>query len=392
MIKKMNLKIIIYLLISANVFGQIKVENNLIDFGKIAKELKETHSWRQNDKIIDSTNYKNILYNDSDFNISISQNPIEFETKTLIYKNPYFTEEKNSNNKIRKKNYPISNSIILENNLISLFENGEFVCLKFPDFKRNIELEDKLNQKKFSYHWIINDNLNAISDNILYIWKNDEWVESEIEFPLEKQPILYEDNEYIVFSNCRGEFGGNVYFFDKKTSEIYFIESTCTNSVLKKNGKYFILAHLGHMIGFSEEKIVENPRKLTKVNKEDLNKKRKRIDIEKGIDDNSEAFTEKLKMSGIQLFSTFIIDDRQLYIVFFGNNTFLAEIKGTKIEIVHQLFNDNFYTHNPVTKKFGNYKLINLNFYGIAIEREISVIVIKDKKITKLDWNENHSR
>ena len=34
--------------------------------------------------------------------------------------------------------------------------------------------------------------------------------------------------------------------------------------------------------------------------------------------------------------------------------------------------------------------LMNLDFYGLGREREVSMIIIKDKEITKIDWNNKH--
>lgn len=66
--------------------------------------------------------------------------------------------------------------------------------------------------------------------------------------------------------------------------------------------------------------------------------------------------------------------------------------------IQNPYYTDNFddyndkYTHNPITKTYGKYTLINMDFYGIAIDREVSIMIINNDKIIMLDWNENHSR
>jgi hypothetical protein len=207
--------------------------------------------------------------------------------------------------------------------------------------------------------------------------------------PLKKQPKLFEDNEFIVFGDCHGEFGGTVYFFDKASKETYFSESTCANSVLKKDGNYLVLAHLGHMMGSSEIKSISDPRKLTKVKKSEINKTKDGQPL--GYTDKSGAYQKLLDIYGIQLFSTFKYSERELYIIYLNEITFLAEIEGNEIRIVHPLFNNEIYTHDPVTNSYGDYTLMNLDFYGTALDKEVSVIIIDQNKITKVDWNENHS-
>lgn len=80
-----------------------------------------------------------------------------------------------------------------------------------------------------------------------------------------------------------------------------------------------------------------------------------------------------------------------LYIVNWRQKTFLAEINERNFMIVDPLFNNGFYTHSPITKEYENgWILINLDFYGTAKEREVSMIVIKDRKLTKIDWIKKH--
>jgi len=333
------------------------------------------------------------LYSENNFTLSISKNPIILDTSHLILKNPYYTDDFDDydDNYI---NYPTSYSGIYEGKLISLFRNGKFVVHDLSEYERNIEFENKLNTKKFDYHWIINGKLYAFSKNQLFnklfVWSGHKWVKAKIDLPVNDQPILFEDEKFIVFGDCHGEWGGTIYFFNKASNETYFTESTCANSVIKKDGKYLVLAHLGHMMGSSEIKSISNPRQLSKAKNSEINKTKEGHAL--GYSDQSKAYQKKLDLFGIQLFSTFDYDDRQLYIAHLNGLTFLAEIDGPEIKIVHPLFDNEIYTHDPVTKSYGDYTLMNLDFYGTALDKEVSVIIIKNGKLTKVDWNENQSR
>ena len=92
------------------------------------------------------------------------------------------------------------------------------------------------------------------------------------------------------------------------------------------------------------------------------------------------------------MFSSFSIFDRTVYLVNWRQRTFLAELTDTTFSIVHPLFNDELYTHQPVTTVNHGNSIINLDFYGIAGEREVSVLIVKDDKLTRIDWNEKHNR
>lgn len=363
--------------------------SNDIEFEKLIVEFKNYGSeWGFNKKDTLSLPY---LYKDNDFNISISENPIYFKIDTLVIKNPYYTDDFDDwdDNYI---NFPKSFSVIYDDNLISLFGNGKFVCHNLNDYSRNKKLENKLNSKKFKYHWVIDGKLYAKSKSILfsslYQWNGAKWDSPDIKIPVNEQSILLSDDKFIVYRKCSGEFGGTIYFFDRQSKETYFTESTCANTIIKKNGKYQILAHLGHMMGTSEIKIIDDPKKLTKAKKNQLKIERGSL----GYQDKTNEYSKELDLFGIQLFSTFNNKERRLFLAHFNESTFLAEIDGKEIQIVNPLFNNDKYTHDPITKTYGKYTLINMDFYGIAIDREVSVMIIKDNKITLLDWNENHSR
>lgn len=371
--------ILTFILLTSGAFGQDKT----VSFDKLVKSFK--NSWRDpfSGRKNDSVNVTS-LYKTDQFNVSISEKPIALDTNHLVIKNPYYTDnfDDYDDNYI---NYPVSYSVIYDNRLISLFRTGKFVCHKLDNMERDTDFEKKLNTKKFKYHWLINDKLAAVAGGVTYVW-NDKWTTLKTKFPLEKQPKLFEDNEFIVFGDCHGEWGGTIYFFEKASGEIYLTESTCANSVYKKDTKYLVLAQLGHGAGFTEIKSIDNPRKLTKAKKSEIGKTKDGGAL--GYSDKSQASQKLLDLYSIQIFSTFNYQGRQLYIVRLNELTFLSEIKGTEIQIVNPLFNKAFYTHQPVTTAYGNYTLVNLDFYGIALDKEVSVIIVGQNRITKVDWNE----
>ena len=386
MIKKI-LYIILISIIPINLLGQ--TESNLNIENKITEHFKN-NSWKKNHISRDS------LYKTNDFNISISNELTDFETKHIVMKNPYFSKKyeelkEEDYHKYYFKNYPTSFSVIYNNHIISLFENGKFACYDIISFERNTNFERQLNTKKFETHWIIDEKLVAQSGNQKFIWNEKKWIKLNSNIPLKNQPKLYDDDEFIVFRDCHGEWGGTIYFYEKSTEKIFFTESTCANTVIKTNEGYQILAHLGHMMGSSEIKIIPDPRKLTQAKPNKINKTANGQAL--GYTDKSNAFTKKLDWFDIQLFSVFHHNNEEIYIV---NNinielTFLAKIKNNEVEIVHPLFFDDLYTHKPITTQYGEYTIINLDHYGTGFYREVSMLIIYKNQITKIDWNKNHS-
>lgn len=371
-----------------------------ITFSSLAQEIQNpfekriVEHFRKNTWPNDTIDKDNLRYGpfDEEFKVLISKSYLEFKINHQVIKNPYFsTKLENAEKELdNSKNFPKSYSIIFDNNLIALFENGKFACYTLDTIQRDTALENKLNTRKFKYHWVFNQELMALSGNSIYKWNGSKWEKSTLNFPLRKQPIILEDQDFIIYGDCHGEWGGTVYFYEKSTSKIFFTESTCTNSVIKDAEGYQVLAHLGHGRGSTEIKTIKDPRKLSPLSPRIKNTLLNGVAL--GYSDTSNAFKKKLDYYGIQIFSSLRYLERVLYIVNFAELTFLAEIKNNEIQIVHPLFFTNLYTHHPVTNQYGKHTLMNLTLWGIGFEREISVLLINGNNITKIDWNEDHSR
>lgn len=351
---KTALTALIFLIASILTYGQISTNNalkNLITY------------YEKNDFELDQ------------LNLSLSKSPIDIKTNHMVIDIPFDETD------------IISYSIILNNDLISLGGSGKFICYNLEDFKRDLDFEKQLNQKKFEYHWFINNRLHALSNTTVYVWENCKWSKAKFKLPLTKQPKLFEDDEFVVFNDCHGEWGGTIYFFDKKTKKIYYTESTCANTVIKDKGNYLVLAHLGHMLGSSELKSIPDPRMLTQAKENEINKTKNGAAL--GYMDKTEAYTKIFDFSSCLIFSTFLYNDRQIFIVNYFQRTFLAEIINNEIQIIHPFFNDGLYMDSPVTSTYGDYILINNYDNGYKFGNEISVILIKGNELTKIDWNNN---
>jgi hypothetical protein len=330
-------------------------------------------------------NYKNdtiklpLIYRGANYKVILSDNPIFVNLIDTVIKNPFGNK------------YPVAYSLIFKDNLIALFEPGHFACYKIPTLESNTNLEEKLNTRKFKYQWLLGDKLVALSNNQTYVLNADyKWEFFNGMNPIKNQPKLFEDDKYIVFFDCHGEWGGTVYFFNKSTQKTYFTEATCANTITKKGGKYFVLSKLGHMSGSSDLKEIENPDKLTLV---DLNKESKTFKGQAlGYADSSKHAKTVFDFYDLQIFSLFRFADKTLYLINWHQGTFLAEISDSTISIVNPLFNDGLYTHQPVTTFYEKRTLINLDFYGIAGEREVTSLIVEGTKFIRIDWNEKHNR
>lgn len=317
------------------------------------------------------------IYNGKDFNIRLAENALALNTESKKLLNPYSNDS-----------FPLSYSVIYDNHLISLFKPGNFVCHSLEDFSRNIELEKSLNKKNFKRHSIIDGKLHAQTKfGFWNVYSGKKWKRANgIPTPEKFKTHLFNDREFILYSDCNGEWGGTLYFYHRTSKETYYTSSTCANTVFRGQDGFRVLSHLGHGFGFAEMKIIEDPTKLP--NLKDYKGDKRSINAI-GNSDTTNVAKEIFDFYAIQLFSIFPYSEKELFIIHWQERTFLGEINGTEILIVHPLFNSDIYTHGPITKiyKLGEV-LINMDHYGTGLEREVSMILVKDKKVFKIDWEE----
>lgn len=389
MIKK-SLFILIVIIFSYNIYAQDKKgkEDRSIIEDRIINHFRND---QQNIRKPTRDSLYTDMFTKNAFNIAIGDTLMDMDTIHLILRNPYYSEKYDDSDERDewKKNFPRSFSVVHQNCLITLFESGKFSCFKLEKFDRDENLERQLNTKKFKYHWIINNQLAALCGNKIYLWNGKEWIADKSTFPLKNKPKLFEDDEFIVYSDCYGEWGGTVYFYEKSTSKTFFTESTCAKAIIKQSKGYHVTASLGHGHGSSEIKVIGDPRKLTFAKRDEIGKMVKAGSL--GYTDTSGAFEKSLDLYGIQIFSSFVYGNRELHIVHVADFTFIAEITGNNIKVVHPLFFSDLYTHRPLTTQHKDFTLINLDHYGTGREREISLLLISKGKIVKVDWNERHN-
>jgi hypothetical protein len=313
--------------------------------------------------------------------IEISDNPIALKINEIVLENPYGDD------------FPISYTVIYKDRIISLFQSGHFACHSLETMQRDLSFEEKINSKKFDYHWLIDNQLVGLSqEKYYYLNSDDKWIDYKENIPLWNQPKLFEDDNYIAFCDWGGEFGGTVYFFNKITGKIFFTEATDANTIYKENDKYYILYELGHMTTIrSTLKEISNPDLLTPISLEDLRKfHRDKKFYGIGDSDKSNASKIVFKLEPITFHSSFMYKGRRLYITDNLRRTFLAEKENGSIKIVNPLFNNDIIMHYTVTTSYPNAILINRAWYMVGHNREISFFIIKDDEFIKIDWNKKH--
>ena len=83
--------------------------------------------------------------------------------------------------------------------------------------------------------------------------------------------LFYEDQNYKVFTDCHGEFGGSIIFQEKRNKNvIYYMESVCAVMIDRKKNGYYIVESLAHMDGFGKVTFIDSPKSLVQLRLNDL--------------------------------------------------------------------------------------------------------------------------
>jgi hypothetical protein len=187
------------------------------------------------------------------YKLVFGNKPLGLSKKEVVLQNPFSAAP-----------FPLSYSVLYRGQLVTLFEPGYFACYAIHGLERNQTLEQQLNKRKFQYHWLLDGQLVGMSDGQYFVFsEQNTWTPYKQPVPfLAKQPKLFEDDAYLSFLTCSGEFGGEVYFYDKHRHQYYLTGATCANSIIKRKEQYYVLSSLGHGSGSADMQLVEDPRKL----------------------------------------------------------------------------------------------------------------------------------
>ena len=236
---------------------------------------------------------------------------------------------------------------------VSVLFDGEYYCLRedhqlFTLTPKTGIVDTSLNlitiSLKLQDLYVHHDTLFARSRfKTYYLTKNHSW-----KFLSQNQRninYLYEDERFSVISTCSGEWGGSLYFTDKKTKRNYECQCTCAVNVQKENNNYLIAASLSHLSGFANIFKIADPLKLKKYDRSNL--KGKKV-IYVGEDESkSTQGTEQLVDSvGITIAATINHNGKNYYLINKYKQVSIDTVGNKKLNPVENLTTMGIYAYD----------------------------------------------
>lgn len=270
------------------------------------------------------------------------------------------------------------------------------------DFTLNDYKTKQLNTGQYEWYsaiWTSNDTLFAIIGGwpgySIVFWKNNKWttaksgsttkdtyMSTELEIP------IYEDDDFIVNSCCRGEFGGAIFFNDKKTDKTFSCKATCLNGIQKLNDSFFVTSSIAHGSGYSRFIKIDNPRNLYELKKKEQlldcswydiypEDPREEVKHPKGHD---KGYSVLLDTFDIHLIGAFEFKKQIYHFYSDDHNTYLGYIKNKNLVPLHTIVNkESWHGHVRDLKH-------NSNIFPIKSRDINGVIIVKGKKIKLVEF------
>lgn len=257
-----------------------------------------------------------------------------------------------------------------DTNIISVaYWNDNFYCLKSNGELLIIDSVNNVNvlpilHKSFIFLYTLNDSLFGLSfSGSLFNIRDTSIVYYNKSSILLDRPF-FEDKDFKVERTCSGEWGGSIYFTEKKTGKKYECAATCPSYIRKLNNVYYVIANSNHMTGSTEIIQINNPRELKEYNRDYLKEHKQRYfgDEESSSKQGTIRTTNALDRKTIM---SFPYNNKLYHIVNESNQSFLCGVEDNHLVTISLISEtalsiDKRYEflskENPYLIAFDNYK------------------------------------
>jgi hypothetical protein len=198
--------------------------------------------------------------------------------------------------------------------------------------------------------------------------------------------FFFQDDLYTVRKTCSGEWGGSVWFKNKKSGVEYSCNATCPVVINKFNGKYIVTCTLAHLSGSSEIIEIANPDSMD-IFKLPEPRANKRKMIYRYVGDNESRSTKGIKQLtdsiGVLTIASFPYNGQLYHIVTDFRKTFLAQIENKKFVTIDTISNESLWTYDPeVIRTKDNHNIIfftneKVSGYIDLLDNKLNVIRYK---------------
>ena len=166
----------------------------------------------------------------------------------------------------------LKNTVVYSDKIISMGLYGGIVCIDPKRMMVDQSFTKKLNSD-FNTNIICRQDtlFTEKFDEIYYLNSDTVWTKYNLKYPVKFFNILYEDDRYIFYPCDFGEWGSNLFIYDKYQQCTKGLSvSDCPQSVIKQKNKFIISGATFHGGGSSELYTIDNLDSLSVLIKGDF--------------------------------------------------------------------------------------------------------------------------
>lgn len=294
----------------------------------------------------------------------------------------------------------IASITYFKGNIICLLENNKVAVLD-TNLNRQSSLEKKFANYRPTYLFMFHDTVFFGTKNKTFFVDSD--FEPQ-EFKRKERmygSYLYEDSSYYVYGCCAGEFGGSVFFLNKKTNRTYSYFATCVTQVLKFKNQFVVCNNLAHRSGSMSFLFVPDPTKLYELTDEKLkNHCNWYVEV-----DSLKNYWERSPIGGVNFYHgaystrslvSFIVKDSLYSFISNDSSTFIAVHKGDTTFERHRILKKPIRFHQTQIIKAGHKLICLYQLTGgspfaayFTTGNNSGLIIVDENKIDILDRSQN---
>jgi hypothetical protein len=179
---------------------------------------------------------------------------------------------------IKAKDFSVSVKSIKGDTIIrsAVYYAGYILCLQEGSklfvldtaFNFVDSLTAKFSKLKIQFLHFYNDTILLSTDKDIFYLDTGFALKKYNTQPFKYGLPYYNDSTYYVHACSAGEWGGAVFFWNKKTNKTYSYPATGVQQVFKFKGDYIVSSFLAHLSGFSDYLSIKDPTKLYELKDE----------------------------------------------------------------------------------------------------------------------------
>ncbi|MBO9203233.1 MULTISPECIES: hypothetical protein [Niastella] len=161
----------------------------------------------------------------------------------------------------------INSAVYHSGHIFCLQEDGKVIVLDTA-FNFVDSLTARFSKLKIQFLHSYNDTILLSTDKDIFYLDTGFALKKYNNQPFKYGLPYYNDSTYYVHACSAGEWGGAVFFWNKKTNKTFSYPATGVQQVFKFKDNYVVSSFLAHMSGFSDYLLIKDPTKLYELKDE----------------------------------------------------------------------------------------------------------------------------